>query len=71
MLEGALDALKRHGASEEQIDIARVPGTWEIPVATQKMVTSGRHDTVIGIGRLFRGSTAAAIEMANLMKQFE
>jgi 6,7-dimethyl-8-ribityllumazine synthase len=57
MLEGALDALKRHGASEEQIDIARVPGTWEIPVAAQKMVTSGRYDAVIGIGCLIRGST--------------
>jgi len=57
MLSGALDALIRHGASEEQIEIARVPGTWEIPVAAQKMANSRRHDAVICIGCLIRGST--------------
>lgn len=57
MLEGALDALIRHGASEEQIEVARVPGTWEIPVAAQKMANSRRYDAVISIGCLIRGST--------------
>lgn len=57
MLEGALDALIRHGASEEQIEVARVPGTWEIPVVAQKMANSRRYDAVISIGCLIRGST--------------
>jgi 6,7-dimethyl-8-ribityllumazine synthase len=57
MLEGALDALVRHGADEAQIEIARVPGTWEIPIAVQKMARSGRFDAVVGIGCLIRGAT--------------
>jgi 6,7-dimethyl-8-ribityllumazine synthase len=57
MLAGALDALIRHGASDEQIEVARVPGTWEIPVAAQKIANSGRFDAVICIGCLIRGST--------------
>lgn len=57
MLAGALDTLIRHGASEERIEVARVPGTWEIPVAAQKMANSGRFHAVICIGCLIRGST--------------
>lgn len=57
MLAGALDALLRHGATEDQIEIARVPGTWEIPVAVQKLVNAGRFDAVIAIGCLIRGAT--------------
>lgn len=57
MLSGALDALIRHGASEERIHVARVPGTWELPVAARHMVKSGGYDAVIVIGCLIRGST--------------
>ena len=57
MLEGALDALVRHGADESQIEIARVPGTWEIPVAAQRMATTRRFDAVVCIGCLIRGAT--------------
>lgn len=57
MLEGALDALIRHGASDDQIEVARVPGTWEIPVAAQKLANTRRFDAVICIGCLIRGST--------------
>lgn len=57
MLSGAMDALVRHGAEEASIDIARVPGTWEIPVAAQRMAKSGRYDAIICIGCLIRGST--------------
>ena len=57
MLDGALDALVRHGARDDQIEIARVPGTWEIPVVAQKMANAGRFDAVIAIGCLIRGAT--------------
>lgn len=57
MLEGALDALIRHGADEAQIEVARVPGTWEIPIAAQKLANARRFDAVICIGCLIRGAT--------------
>jgi len=57
LLEGAVDALVRHGVAEEDIDIARVPGSFELPLAIQKMVDSGRYDGVVGLGILIRGST--------------
>ncbi len=57
LLEGALDALVRHGVGEANITVARVPGTWEIPVAAQKMANSNRFDAVICIGCLIRGAT--------------
>jgi 6,7-dimethyl-8-ribityllumazine synthase len=57
MLEGALDALVRHGANEADIQVARVPGTWEIPIAAQRMAKSQRYDAVICIGCLIRGAT--------------
>lgn len=57
MLEGALDALKRHGAEESVVEVARVPGTWEIPIAVQRMAKTGRYDALIAIGCLIRGAT--------------
>lgn len=57
LLSGALDALKRHGAEESDIEIAWVPGAFEIPLATQKMAKSGRYDAVIALGAVIRGST--------------
>lgn len=57
LLDGALDALVRHGAAEEQIEVARVPGTWEIPAAAQRMANARRCDAVICIGCLIRGAT--------------
>ncbi len=57
LLSGALDALKRHGAVESDIEIAWVPGAFEIPLATQKMAKSGRYDAVIALGAVIRGST--------------
>jgi 6,7-dimethyl-8-ribityllumazine synthase len=57
MLEGAIDTLVRHGADDSNISVARVPGTWEIPVAAQKMANSQRFDAVICIGCLIRGAT--------------
>ena len=57
LLEGALDALVRHGADDAQITVARVPGAFEIPLATQKMAKSGRYDVLICLGAVIRGST--------------
>lgn len=54
---GALDALKRHGAKDEEIEVAWVPGAFEIPLVAQKMAESGKYDAVITLGAVIRGST--------------
>ena len=58
LLEGALDTLRRHGADTDRVDVARVPGTWEIPVVAQKLAASGRYDAVVCLGCLIRGATS-------------
>lgn len=57
LLGGALDALKRHGTAENDIDVAWVPGAFEIPLVAQKMAESGKYDAVITLGTVIRGST--------------
>jgi 6,7-dimethyl-8-ribityllumazine synthase len=57
LLEGAKDALIRHGAVEENITVAWVPGTFEIPVVAKKMAASQNYDAVICLGALIRGAT--------------
>lgn len=57
LLSGALDALKRHGAKEHEVEIAWVPGAFEIPLAAQKMAESGKYDAIITLGAVIRGST--------------
>lgn len=57
LLSGALDALKRHGADDSEIEVAWVPGAFEIPFAAQKMAESGKYDAVITLGAVIRGST--------------
>ncbi|TDL74428.1 6,7-dimethyl-8-ribityllumazine synthase [Neobacillus sp. YX16] len=57
LLSGAQDALKRHGVSEEDVDIAWVPGAFEIPLIAQKMANSKKYDAVITLGTVIRGST--------------
>jgi len=57
LLEGALDALVRHGASADDQTIVRVPGAWEIPLVCKHMADSGKYDAVIAIGAVIRGST--------------
>lgn len=57
LLSGALDALKRHGAQENEIDVAWVPGAFEIPLVAQKMAESGKYDAIITLGTVIRGST--------------
>uniref|UniRef100_A0A831XEF2 6,7-dimethyl-8-ribityllumazine synthase n=1 Tax=Geobacter metallireducens TaxID=28232 RepID=A0A831XEF2_GEOME len=57
LLEGALDALIRNGADEAAIDVARVPGAFEIPLAAKKMAQTGNYDALICLGAVIRGST--------------
>lgn len=57
LLSGALDALKRHGVEDGEVEIAWVPGAFEIPLITQKMAESGKYDAVITLGAVIRGST--------------
>ena len=57
LLGGALDGLKRHEVSEDCIDIAWVPGAFEIPLIASKMAKSGKYDAVICLGAVIRGST--------------
>lgn len=57
LLSGAIDSLVRHGASEENISIAWVPGTFEIPMTALKLAKSGKYDAIICLGAVIRGST--------------
>ncbi len=57
LVAGAIDALLRHGASEANVEVVRVPGAFELPQAAGKIAASGRHDAVVGLGCLIRGET--------------
>lgn len=57
LVEGAIDCIVRHGGKEEDIEIAWVPGSFEIPLAAQKMANSGRYDAVVCLGAVIRGAT--------------
>lgn len=57
LLDGALDTLKRHGANEKDIEIARVPGAFEIPLACKQMAASKKYDAIIALGAVIRGGT--------------
>ncbi len=57
LLAGAKDALRRHGVAEEDIDVAWVPGAFEIPFAAKKMVETKKYDAIITLGTVIRGST--------------
>ncbi len=58
LLGGALDALHRHETRDEDIDVAWVPGAFEIPVTAKRMAESGKYDAVICLGAVIRGSTS-------------
>lgn len=58
LLDGALDGLKRHGVKEEDIDIAWVPGAFEIPLIAKKMAKNDKYDGVICLGAVIKGSTS-------------
>ena len=57
LLEGALDALQKHGVMERDITIVKVPGAYELPLATKMMVSAGEYDGIIALGAVIRGGT--------------
>jgi 6,7-dimethyl-8-ribityllumazine synthase len=57
LLDGALDCLRRHGAAEEDIEIAWVPGSFELPIAAQKLAATRRFDVVVCLGAIIRSAT--------------
>lgn len=57
LVEGAIDALVRHGAGNDDIHLARVPGAFEIPMTARKMIESKKYDAIICLGAVIRGST--------------
>lgn len=57
LVGGALDALKRHGVDDQDVEVAWVPGAFEIPLIAKKMAESGKYDAVITLGTVIRGST--------------
>ena len=65
LLGGAIDAFKRHGGDEDNIDLAWVPGSFEIPLVAKKMAESKKYDAVICLGAVIRGATAHFEMVAN------
>lgn len=57
LLDGAVDTLKRHGAEDQDLQIIRVPGAWEMPLAAQKLAASKSYEAIIALGAVIRGGT--------------
>ena len=57
LVRGALDALKRHGASEQNIAVVRVPGAFELPLAARKLAQTKRYQAIIALGAVIKGAT--------------
>ncbi len=57
LLEGAIDTLKRHGVNESDIEIIRVPGAFEMPIAAQRLAAKSKYDAIIALGAVIRGGT--------------
>ena len=58
LLHGAVEALERGGATNKDVDVVHVPGSFELPVTTKKLAQTGRYDAIIAIGCVLRGETA-------------
>jgi 6,7-dimethyl-8-ribityllumazine synthase len=65
LVEGALAGLREHGVTEDRIEVAWVPGAFEIPLAARRFAESGHHDAVICLGAVVRGDTAHFELVAN------
>jgi 6,7-dimethyl-8-ribityllumazine synthase len=57
LIKGAIDAVLRHGGSEKQIELIRVPGAFDLPLVVQRAAGSGRYDAVVALGVVIRGAT--------------
>lgn len=57
LLAGALDALRRSGANPEDIEVVKVPGSWELPLIAKTIATQKRHDAIVALGAVIRGDT--------------
>jgi 6,7-dimethyl-8-ribityllumazine synthase len=57
LLQGALDALRRHGVEEADVDVFRCAGTFEVPAVLRRVVMAGRHDAAVALGAVIRGGT--------------
>ena len=57
LIRAAIETLQRHGASEKQIELVRVPGAFEMPLTAKKLLAARRHDAVIALGAVIRGAT--------------
>jgi 6,7-dimethyl-8-ribityllumazine synthase len=79
LLEGAIDTLVRHGAEPSQIEVVRVPGAYEIPLAAKRMAAGGKYDALIALGAVIRGATPhfeyvageSAKGLSQVMMQFD
>lgn len=58
LVEGALDAFTRHGGDPEAVDVVRVPGAFEMPVAAKRLAATGRYDALVALAAVIRGETA-------------
>ena len=57
LVDGALDALVRHGAAADDVDVIWVPGAWELPTAARRLLTTERYDALVAVGAVIRGDT--------------
>lgn len=57
LVEGAVDALTRHGANFDDVDLVWVPGAWELPAAVRRLLASDRYDAIVAVGAVIRGDT--------------
>jgi 6,7-dimethyl-8-ribityllumazine synthase len=58
LLEGAIDTLRRHGIKDADIEIVRVPGAWELPLAVKRVAATKKFDAIVALGAVIRGGTA-------------
>jgi 6,7-dimethyl-8-ribityllumazine synthase len=57
LMDGALDALVRHGVSVDDVDVVWVPGAWELPIAARRLLASERYEGIVAVGAVIRGDT--------------
>jgi 6,7-dimethyl-8-ribityllumazine synthase len=79
LVDGALDALVRHGAAADDVDVVWVPGAWELPPAVRRLLATERYDAIVALGAVIRGDTPhfdyvageASRGLANASRDFE